>query len=129
MMKFHPMLWNYLMTNLLYNQLKSNQYGYNLFQINDKPILKFFVEDTGIGVREDSQKIIFDLFRQADGSLSRQYEGMGIGLATAKKLTNLLGGDIWVDSVLGKGSTFFFTLPIAEDVSLIEMSNVSEPAN
>lgn len=104
-------------------------YGFYLFQVDEKPVLKFFVEDTGIGIHEDSQNFVFDLFRQVDGSFTRKYEGMGIGLATAKKLTDLLGGNIWVNSVLGKGSTFFFTLPIEEEICLSEKSNDLESAS
>ncbi|MGZ0016749.1 PAS domain S-box protein [Yeosuana sp. AK3] len=89
-------------------------YGYTMYHSEGKPVIKFFVEDTGIGIHEENQTIIFDLFRQVDGSLSRTHEGIGTGLSIAKKLVTLLGGTIWVNSVVGQGSTFFFTIPFEE---------------
>ncbi len=73
--------------------------------------LKFYVKDTGIGINKDKQKIIFDIFRQADDSHTRRYDGAGIGLSISKKLTELLGGNIWFESIEGKGTTFYFTMP------------------
>ena len=117
-----------ILKSLLSNALKfTNEgyinYGYNIYHEDNKPMLKFFVEDTGIGIHEESKKSMFDLFRQVDGSLERKYEGMGVGLTIAEKLTTLLGGNIWVDSVFGKGSTFFFTLPIKEETHSVELNN------
>ena len=60
--------------------------------------------------------VIFDEFRQADGSATRQYEGTGLGLAITKKIVEAHGGKIWVRSELGKGSSFYFTLPIDKDI-------------
>ena len=72
------------------------------------------VIDTGIGIAQDAQAFIFDEFRQVDGTATRQYEGTGLGLAITKRLVEMQGGTIWVDSTAGKGSTFIFSLPIAE---------------
>lgn len=74
--------------------------------------VRLFVRDTGIGIEEEKIKIIFNLFQQANDGLSRPYEGLGIGLAIAKQLVNIMGGTIDVESQLGKGSTFSFTLPV-----------------
>jgi signal transduction histidine kinase len=71
------------------------------------------VIDTGIGIRQQDQTIIFDEFRQADGSATREYGGTGLGLAITKKLVEMMDGRIWVESEPGKGSTFSFSLPAA----------------
>jgi len=68
------------------------------------------VRDTGIGIAEDQWKRIFEPFRQIDDSPARKYEGTGLGLSIAKKLVELMGGDIWVESTLGQGSVFRFTV-------------------
>lgn len=70
------------------------------------------VEDTGIGIKEDDIRKIFDKFVQVDFTLVRRYEGTGIGLSIAGGLVKLHGGDIWVKSIYGKGSRFCFTLPV-----------------
>jgi CheY-like chemotaxis protein len=71
----------------------------------------FYVKDTGIGIPKDKQQIIFEIFRQADDSSTREFEGTGLGLSISKKLIDMMGGSIWVESMPQKGSTFFFELP------------------
>lgn len=74
--------------------------------------LKFTVHDTGIGISEDQAKVIFDPFKQADGSTTRKYGGTGLGLNISKQILKALGSDLKLKSTLGKGSEFYFTLKL-----------------
>jgi two-component system sensor histidine kinase/response regulator len=68
------------------------------------------VEDTGIGLKPEDKEIIFERFRQVELTNNRQYDGAGLGLSISRSLVELMGGDLWVESVEGKGSTFYFTI-------------------
>jgi len=101
-----------ILSNLVKNAIKftkagSIEFGY---EKNDNH-LQFFVSDTGIGISPEKQQIVFERFRQGSESLTRNYEGAGLGLSISKAYVEMLGGKIWVDSEIGKGSTFYFTLP------------------
>jgi signal transduction histidine kinase len=75
--------------------------------------IEFSVTDTGIGISADAQAYIFEPFRQVDGSTTRSYDGSGLGLHMAKRLLEVLGGRITVESVVGQGSTFRVWMPVA----------------
>lgn len=98
--------------NLIHNALKFTDKGYIKFGYHiENDNLKFFVEDTGIGMSDVNKKIIFERFRQVDDKTTRRYGGSGIGLTVSKGIIENLKGKIWVDSQKGMGSTFYFTIP------------------
>jgi signal transduction histidine kinase len=74
-------------------------------------MLRISVKDSGIGINKENQALIFDRFRQADQTTTRKYGGTGLGLSITRQLIQMHGGDIWVESEPGQGSTFHFTLP------------------
>ncbi|MFH2047735.1 MAG: response regulator [Pseudomonadota bacterium] len=104
-----------ILANLANNAVKFTPQGEiilhaNLLdEIEDGVNIKFSVRDTGIGMDPFLVPTLFDAFTQADGATSRKYGGTGLGLAICERLVNMMGGRIWVESSLGKGSTFYFT--------------------
>ncbi|MCK9627424.1 MAG: response regulator [Bacteroidales bacterium] len=117
-----------IISNLLTNAFKfthegSVELGYEL--IPEK--IRFFVKDTGIGIPDNMFDEIFKRFRQIEVGDSRKYGGSGLGLPICKAYVELLGGEIWLDSVVGEGTTFYFTLPYNEAdnniIDIIQESN------
>ncbi len=101
-----------VLSNLLSNAFKFTHEGeIELGCSRQNNQLQFYVKDTGIGIEEELHNFIFERFRQADLSSTRQYGGNGLGLAIAKEFVELMGGEIHLSSNLGKGSTFYVNLP------------------
>ena len=104
-----------VLTNLLGNAIKFTDRGEVVLKVGVESVteaqlcLHFAVTDTGPGIPPDKQSVIFGAFAQADSSMARRFGGTGLGLAISARLVELMGGHIWVESVVGKGSTFHFT--------------------
>jgi CheY-like chemotaxis protein len=117
-----PVRLRQVLLNLASNALKFTSVGFveicaSLESIEGSDaVLKFMVADSGIGLTPQQQRVIFLPFRQADGSTTRNYGGIGLGLSISKRLVELMGGEIGVTSVPGEGSTFWFTTKVGMSV-------------
>ncbi|MDH3467906.1 MAG: PAS domain-containing protein [Gammaproteobacteria bacterium] len=111
-----------VLTNLVGNAIKFTNEGEVVLRVidvehtGDSTSLRFEIEDTGIGITPEMQTHIFESFAQADGSTDRQFGGTGLGLAISAQLVELMGGEIGVKSAPDKGSTFWFTLSLANEL-------------
>ena len=115
MVKGDPLRFRQVITNLLGNAPKFTESGeielsMDLDEETDEAVkLHATIRDTGIGIPENKLTTIFEPFQQADGSTTRKYGGTGLGLSICKQISNLMGGDVWVESTIGVGSRFHFT--------------------
>ncbi|MCP4130525.1 MAG: response regulator [bacterium] len=110
-----PLRLGQILLNLANNSIKFTEEGEIVLsiklveKIEDRVVLKFIIQDTGVGLSEEQRVKLFKAFNQADSSTTRKYGGTGLGLSISKRLTELMGGDIDVISEIGKGSSFYFT--------------------
>lgn len=112
-----------ILTNLLSNALKFTQKGYVKMYVKNPSLspqkegsvlmLEFMVEDTGIGIPQEKQTAIFESFSQAELSTTREYGGTGLGLTISSEFVHLMKGQIWVESRVGKGTQFYFTIQVS----------------
>lgn len=120
---------NQVLINLIGNAVKFTHKGnveLSISILHDRTV-QFAVSDTGIGISDDDKKLIFEEFRQLDGTTARKYSGTGLGLAISKKIVDLIGGKISVASVLGEGSVFSVSFPIkySQEKKKESLSNVN----
>ena len=111
-----PVRLRQILANFVSNAIKFTEQGEVVVRVEPSPVypqgVRLIVQDTGIGIPLDKQASIFEPFMQADNSTTRKYGGTGLGLAICKRLTELMGGQMGVESEPGKGSTFFVDLPL-----------------
>ncbi|MBP7508861.1 MAG: response regulator [Prolixibacteraceae bacterium] len=107
-----PVRLEQILSHLLINAIKFTEKGKIQFGVNiDSNYILFFVKDTGIGIAEENFEMIFNRFSQVENAIQRKHGGNGLGLAIAKAYVIKLGGEIWVESQLDKGSVFYFKIP------------------
>ena len=119
-----------ILSNLINNAIKFTKEGEVEFGFEIKAErIQFFVKDSGIGIEKELQEMIFERFSQADVSVTRGYEGAGLGLAICKGLVEIIGGKIWLESELSKGSIFYFSLPFAPHQSKKKYTSEEQTAS
>ncbi|WP_206364499.1 response regulator [Sphingomonas pokkalii] len=111
-----------VLKNFLSNAIKFTAKGEVSLAVARRPDgrIAFTVRDTGVGIAAEQQQVIFEAFRQADGTISRKYGGTGLGLSISRELARLLGGEVAVESTPGEGSSFSLILPAAYDPALVQ---------
>ena len=113
-----------ILLNLVGNAVKFTESGHvAVIASVVNGMIQVTVEDSGIGIPKDNQETIFEMFHQVDGSISRNYGGTGIGLSLSRKLLQLQGGQIWVESQEGRGAQFHFTVPLSDGSAAVAIVN------
>ena len=126
-----------ILMNLLSNGIKFTEKGDVVVKVKSKEIesenekkkyeIQFSVRDTGIGIPPEKKERLFKAFSQVDASITRQYGGTGLGLVISKRLSEMMGGQMWVETEVGKGSTFYFTIKAEIASQLVEMEFLEQP--
>ncbi len=110
-----------ILINLITNSVKFTEKGYIEIgytlreDMINKKWVEIYVKDTGIGISKENQKLIFEAFKQVDDKNTKKPKGTGLGLSITKRLVEMHGGSIWVESELNKGTTVYFTMPVSEE--------------
>ena len=112
-----PLRLRQILLNLLGNACKFTEHGFialrvALLDLGDRRVLELMVADTGVGIAPEQMPRLFEAFAQGEGSTARRFGGTGLGLAISRRLARLLGGEITIESVVGRGSTFRVRLPL-----------------
>ena len=129
-----PVRLHQVILNLAGNAIKFTEHGEVVLRVKPEAVevdgmtLHFAVTDTGIGIPPEKQGVIFDPFTQADTSTTRQYGGTGLGLAITARLIEMMGGRIWVESEVGKGSTFHFSAHFGKAAAGVSIGIKANPA-
>ncbi|MEL6256664.1 MAG: response regulator, partial [Bacteroidota bacterium] len=119
--RLQQVLYNLVGNAIKFTEVGKIQVGSKLE--NDKVVV--YVQDTGTGIPKEKQESIFQEFEQLDGGTERQFAGTGLGLSISKRLVEMHGGEMWLESEIGKGSTFYFSIPIAD----VEYTPISQKEN
>ena len=130
-----PVRLRQVVLNLAGNAIKFTDQGEVVLRVEAEPNgdsetlnLHFTVTDTGIGIPQEKQKLIFEPFTQADTSTTRRYGGTGLGLSISMRLVEMMGGKVWLESEVGKGSTFHFTAQFGRGQGTLSRLTVKDPA-
>lgn len=123
---------NQVLVNLMENALKYTfdgfiEVGYQLLRQEDGEYICFYVKDSGVGIASERKEIIFDRFRQASENYMNTQSGSGLGLAISRYIAHLMGGDLRVESAIGKGSAFYFMLPFTRTKAEFVQPQPQEP--
>ena len=122
-----------IVTNLMGNAIKFTDQGEVALKVQleaeagDNRLLHFTVSDTGIGIPPEKQKLIFDPFSQADTSTTRKYGGTGLGLTISLRLVTMMGGRMWLESEVGRGTQFHFTALLKSSEKKVEIGTIAPP--
>lgn len=124
-----PFRMKQILTNIIGNAYKFTEEGYIRIAAyaNDEQSFTISIQDTGIGIEKENQKLVFEEFAQANENIEKKYGGTGLGLSICQKIISILGGSLSLDSIFGKGSTFKIQLPLLFDNSKNNIITESKP--